>query len=378
MGRATIYALVIVPVSFVTAGILVFIAWISGGGRTVATGTVVVVNADVVTLSTRFWVLFVLGVLVLLVWTVINYLSHPAGTPMTQRLGGATPPVWAFAVLLGVTTFHWLFWAIGPGAWNTWLSSQTFWPMNAAIILTVFFASQQGTAARFIGLALWVLFLVVAGIGAYGYFPWSTYWSAATVGSGLRSSSSLSRLPAEVALPIIAQCESGGRQFNKDGSVVTNDKNADGTIDRGKWQINSSHDAETKRLGIDISTEEGNEKFARILYAKNELRDWEATRHCWEPKLLALGHSPGLLPSLSTPTTDNTFVVVVRPGRPAEVVMPPNWLIVWWGKKSNFTSHAIWRGSDKVRVFTVRPGVGSADIKIHRYHDPDPNWWRRQ
>src|SRR3989344_4218315 len=220
---------------------------------------------------------------------------------------------------------------------------------------------------------LWLVMILILTI--IGYFSWS-YWLAG-VRDGLRSSSSLSRLPAEAALQIIAQCESRGLQFNPDGSVVTN-KNKNGTIDRGKWQINSSHDAETKRLGIDISTEEGNEKFARILYAKNELRDWEATRHCWEPKLLALGHSPGLSPSLSTPTPDNTFVVVVRPGRPAEVVMPPNWLIVWWGKKSNFTSHAIWRGSDKVRVFTVRPGVGSADIKIHRYHDPDPNWWRRQ
>ncbi|KKT14385.1 MAG: hypothetical protein UW76_C0010G0014 [Parcubacteria group bacterium GW2011_GWF2_44_8b] len=386
MGRATIYALVIVPVSFVTAGILVFIAWISGGGRTVATGTVVVVNADVVTLSTRFWVLFVLGVLVLLVWTVINYLSHPAGTPMTQRLGGATPPVWAFAVLLGVTTFHWLFWAIGPGAWNTWLSSQTFWPMNAAIILTVFFASQQGTAARFIGLALWVLFLVVAGIGAYGYFPWSTYWSAATVGSGLRSSSSLSRLPAEVALPIIAGCESGdgspgsGRQFEADG--VTPLRNREGSSAIGKYQIMTSlHEERAKGLGYDIRTEAGNEAYARYLYAESDTLHWEAdsrSKACWEP---LLARARGTLPSTVTSThstVDTTFLVTVRPGQPAEVVMPPNWMIVWWGDKSRFTSRAEWRGQDKVRVFSVRSGVESVEIKIHRYRDPDPNWWRRQ
>ena len=83
--------------------------------------------------------------------------------------------------------------------------------------------------------------------------------------------------------------------------------------------------------------------------------------------------------SLPTPpTTDTTFVVVVRPEQPVEVRMPPGWMIGWWGNKSRFTSHAVWRGSDKVQVFTVRSGVESAEIKIHRYHDPDPNWWRRQ
>src|SRR3989344_5878046 len=78
------------------------------------------------------------------------------------------------------------------------------------------------------------------------------------------------------------------------------------------------------------------------------------------------------------PTADTTFVIVATPIKPVEVIMPPDWHIVWWGNTSRFESHAIWRGKDKIRVFTTRPGVGSAEIKIHRYHDPDPNWWRRQ
>ena len=111
-------------------------------------------------------------------------------------------------------------------------------------------------------------------------------------------------LSADVALPVVAQCESRGRQFDDDGNVVTN-KNPNGSIDRGKWQINSDHDREIKKLGIDIMTEEGNERYARILYEKNYLSDWEATRHCWEPKLLALG---GQLSNGET-----TFVVTVGP-----------------------------------------------------------------
>lgn len=366
--RASLYVL------FGLVGIIAF-SFISrlfgGGGET--TPSVAVATVGVVTSSTRFWVLTATGAFILVVWAVVNYTTCQDN--WRARFRNCPPPAWAFAVFLGVTTFHWLFWAIGPGAWNAWLSSQTFWPMNVAIVLAAFFASQHGAATRYASFALWILLLVAIGIGAYekyGYF----FQPKAPA-----TSSSLPRLPAEVALPIIAECESKGRQFNSDGSIVTNN-NTDGTIDRGKWQINSRHDERVKRLGIDILTEEGNEKFARILYAENYLRDWEASRHCWEPKLMALGHVPGLSPSSPTstpiPTTDTTFVVTVRPSQPAEVNMPPGWMIVWWGDKSRFTSHAIWRGEDKVRVFTTRTGVGSAEIKIHRYYDPDPNWWRRQ
>jgi len=192
------------------------------------------------------------------------------------------------------------------------------------------------------------------------------------------------KIPAEVALPIIAGCESGdgspgsGRQFEADG--VTPLRNREGSSAIGKYQILTSlHQERAKSLGFDIRTENGNEAYARYLYAESGTLHWEAdsrSRACWEP-LMALGHSPGLSPSLSIPTTDTTFVVVVRPEQPVEVLMPPNWMIVWWGDKSRFTSHAEWRGKDKVRVFTTR-GMGSAEIKIHRYYDPDPNWWRRQ
>ena len=266
MGRVMIYALVVGSVSLVTAGILALTTIIDRTGTAVVAGTVTTLDTSTVTSSTRFWVLFVFGILVLLVWAVTNYRSYPGNTPRVERLRGATPPVWAFAVLLGVTTFHWLFWAIGPGAWNAWLSSQTFWPMNAAIVLAAFFASQRGVVAgQYTSLALWALLLAAIVIGAYGYFG-----------------------------------------------------------------------------------------------------------HLFQAKEVA---TP---PSSSIPTTDTTFLVTVRPGQPAEVRMPPGWMIVWWGNRARFTSHAVWRGEDKVRVFSVRSGGESVEIKIHRYRDPDPNWWRRQ
>lgn len=253
--------------------------------------------------------------------------------------------------------------------------------ITAVVVLLVWFLwspTRRGyTGGAMRSRWLWwpvvILLLIAIGIGAYekyGYF--SRPKAPAT-------SSSLPRLPAEVALPIIAECESRGQQFNSDGSIVTNN-NTDGTIDRGKWQINSRHDERAKRLGIDILTEEGNEKFARILYAENYLRDWEASRHCWESQLIAKATALGLTASTTTvpPTTDTTFVVTVQSGQPAEVKMTPGQMIVWWGDKTKFTSHAIWRDENKVRIFVARPGAGHVEIKIHRYYDSDPNWWRRQ
>lgn len=139
----------------------------SGGGGEVTPET----TADVVT-STRFWVLFILGAVVLVVWAVANYVYRPALTyPTGQRLRGAIPPVWAFAILLGIPTFHWLFWAVSPGVWSSWLSSQAFWPMNVAIVLAAFFASQGGLASRYTGFALLALLVVAVGIGVYERLP---------------------------------------------------------------------------------------------------------------------------------------------------------------------------------------------------------------
>ncbi len=99
-------------------------------------------------------------------------------------------------------------------------------------------------------------------------------------------------LSTDTILAVIADCESGGdcmpgsgRQFNGDGSVVTN-QNDDGTTDVGKWQINSRHEAEAKELGIDLRTEEGNRKFAEVLYAREGTVPWNASRDRWEPLLL--------------------------------------------------------------------------------------------
>ena len=222
-------------------------------------------------------------------------------------------------------------------------------------------------------------------VGIYGPITYFALRSNEEWGRPPTRSASLSQLPAEVALPIIAGCESGdgtpgsGRQFEADG--VTPLRNREGSSAIGKYQIMASlHEERAKGLGYDIRTKEGNEAYARYLYAESDTLHWEAdprSKACWEP---LLARARGTLPSTVASThsiVDTTFVVTVRPGQPVEVVMPPDWMIVWWGDKAKFTSRPDWRGKDRVRIFTAR-GMGSAEIKIHRYHDPDPNWWRRQ
>lgn len=78
----------------------------------------------------------------------------------------------------------------------------------------------------------------------------------------------------------IAECESGNRQFNEDGSVLRGRVNSK---DVGRFQVNEYYHLETsKKLGIDIYTWEGNTEYALYLYEKNGTRDWNWSKHCWK------------------------------------------------------------------------------------------------
>jgi hypothetical protein len=132
-------------------------------------------------------------------------------------------------------------------------------------------------------------------------------------------------LPQEIFEPVVTGCESGdlgpgsGRQFREDGSVVTN-VNSNGSVDYGKWQINSIHEEEWSRLGINIMTESGNDEFATILIERgrlegNPLRDWEASRWCWEATLLAyIGFPPANQRRTVEVGTDGTSYISIPGG----------------------------------------------------------------
>lgn len=80
----------------------------------------------------------------------------------------------------------------------------------------------------------------------------------------------------------IARCESGGNQFNKDGTVkrgVINPK------DVGKFQINEFYHLEdSRKLGMDIYTLQGNTEYALHLYKTQGTKPWNWSKHCWGNK----------------------------------------------------------------------------------------------
>ena len=94
----------------------------------------------------------------------------------------------------------------------------------------------------------------------------------------------LEGIPVPRELVAIAHCESNNRQFHEDGSVVTN-KNKNGTIDVGRWQINSIHFKTAEEMNIDVYTEKGNREYALYLYERNGTKDWKFSSKCWKNKI---------------------------------------------------------------------------------------------
>jgi hypothetical protein len=77
----------------------------------------------------------------------------------------------------------------------------------------------------------------------------------------------------------IARCESRFIHLKKNGSL---NRGVLTPADVGVMQINEKfHLKESKKLGYDIHTLEGNMAYARYLYEKQGARPWLPSSHCW-------------------------------------------------------------------------------------------------
>ena len=77
----------------------------------------------------------------------------------------------------------------------------------------------------------------------------------------------------------IAQCESRGQHFTRDGQVVRGKQNPH---DTGLFQINAVVWGKKARdLGYDIHTREGNEQMARYLFEHYGSVPWQSSATCW-------------------------------------------------------------------------------------------------
>jgi len=78
----------------------------------------------------------------------------------------------------------------------------------------------------------------------------------------------------------IAQCESRGQHFAKDGKVVRGKRNPQ---DTGLFQINAVVWAKkAEELGYNIRTPEGNEQMARYIFENHGSAPWQSSAKCWE------------------------------------------------------------------------------------------------
>jgi hypothetical protein len=77
----------------------------------------------------------------------------------------------------------------------------------------------------------------------------------------------------------IAQCESRGQHFTKEGRVVRGTQHA---ADLGLFQINTVvWGTKAQELGYDLHTPEGNTRMARYLFDNYGSVPWQSSAACW-------------------------------------------------------------------------------------------------
>jgi hypothetical protein len=83
----------------------------------------------------------------------------------------------------------------------------------------------------------------------------------------------------------IAKCESTITHYDKNGVLIRGRVNK---ADVGVMQINEKYHLEdSKKLGFDIHTVEGNVGYAKYLYSKMGSSPWSASSPCWGKTLAA-------------------------------------------------------------------------------------------
>lgn len=79
----------------------------------------------------------------------------------------------------------------------------------------------------------------------------------------------------------IAKCESNDKHTGKSGQVLIS-ANTNGTVDVGRYQINTVWFAKATELGLDLTKESDNKKMAEWIYANRGTEDWVYSKTCWQ------------------------------------------------------------------------------------------------
>lgn len=87
----------------------------------------------------------------------------------------------------------------------------------------------------------------------------------------------------EVDIPIlekIAECESGNRHYGESGQVLLMG-NKNGTVDIGRYQINTVWFKRATELGFNLMDEEDNRAMAEYILTHHGTAPWKYSAHCW-------------------------------------------------------------------------------------------------
>jgi hypothetical protein len=85
--------------------------------------------------------------------------------------------------------------------------------------------------------------------------------------------------PLPPVLQRIAQCESWGQQWTRNGQVLRGKRNPQ---DLGLFQINAVvWGKHAEALGYDLRTREGNTQMARYIFENYGSIPWQASAKCW-------------------------------------------------------------------------------------------------
>lgn len=244
---------------------------------------------------------------------------------------------------------------LGLPIWEKlWEQQRFFWEVNLSLMLAIamfFVKDKDGKTPGWSRKLAWT-FMIAASLGLLTPVTNQIQTNWKTAGSNILSRTPVNNLshsvPMEVALRVIADCESGG---GVPGGAHL--KNKEGSSAIGKYQILASdHEERAKKMGFDIRTEEGNEAYARVLYQESGTKHWEVdprSKTCWEPKLRAYTWGGEAV----------SLVVLAPVGKPSEPIpnahSPKQTEIESFGKKYL----VIWNGEIKEEL----PRPKGAEIK---------------
>lgn len=114
---------------------------------------------------------------------------------------------------------------------------------------------------------------------------------AFTTGAAEYSTSKVEAIYTPVAMSSavlnrIADCESGNgkpgtaTQFSPSGQVQMH-WNKNGTVDVGKYGVNTVWFKKATELGLDLTKESDNQKMAEWIYLNRGTGDWYSSANCW-------------------------------------------------------------------------------------------------